>query len=110
MAYGRRGSGEVQVEDGSEEVAALQPEISGLTLGIMKTTALSLIVLVSSVTLPAFGQQGKAATAADSKFQIPATDEGLPGSGPIRRYDWFKNLWQKKRSGWAKDVEKDQSR
>lgn len=46
-------------------------------------------------------------TAAES-FEIPATDEGLPGAGPIRRYDWFRNLWQKKRSTWAKQVERDQ--
>ena len=39
---------------------------------------------------------------------LPETDEGLPGEGPIRRYDWFKNLWEKKRSQWVKDVEKDQ--
>lgn len=43
------------------------------------------------------------------QFSIPATDEGLPGEGPIRRYDWFKNLWKNKRSGWAKQIEKDQN-
>ena len=26
---------------------------------------------------------------------IPVSDDGLPGEGPIRRYDWFKNLWLK---------------
>ena len=45
---------------------------------------------------------------ADSKFAIPETDDGLPGDGPIRRYGWFKNLWERKRSGWAKKVEQDQ--
>jgi lysophospholipase L1-like esterase len=43
-----------------------------------------------------------------SKFAIPATDEGLPGAGPIRRYQWFQNLWEKKRTGWAKQVKQDQ--
>lgn len=43
-----------------------------------------------------------------SQFSIPATDEGLPGEGPIRRYDWFKGLWEKKRSAWAKEVEEKQ--
>src|SRR5215204_5079630 len=43
-----------------------------------------------------------------SRFEIPATDEGLPGSGPIRRYDWFKKLWVQKRSGWADRVQQDQ--
>lgn len=40
--------------------------------------------------------------------EIPATDDGLPGAGPIRRYDWFKNLWKERRSAWAKRVEQDQ--
>ncbi len=39
---------------------------------------------------------------------IPATDEGLPGAGPIRRYAWFTNLWNRKRQAWAKSVEQDQ--
>ena len=43
-----------------------------------------------------------------SKFAIPATDEGLPGEGPIRRYQWFQNLWEKKRTGWANQVKQDQ--
>jgi lysophospholipase L1-like esterase len=43
-----------------------------------------------------------------SKFAIPATDEGLPGAGPIRRYQWFQKLWEKKRTGWAKQVKQDQ--
>lgn len=39
---------------------------------------------------------------------LPATDDGLPGIGPIRRYDWFKSLWNERRSAWAKQVEQDQ--
>jgi lysophospholipase L1-like esterase len=42
-----------------------------------------------------------------TRFQIPSTDEGLPGAGPIRRYDWFRNLWVEKRSGWAARLEQD---
>ncbi|MDG2321887.1 MAG: GDSL-type esterase/lipase family protein [Akkermansiaceae bacterium] len=38
-------------------------------------------------------------------FDIPKTDEGLPGAGPIRRYDWFQKLWTRKRSAWAKEVD-----
>ncbi len=44
---------------------------------------------------------------ADSQLAIPATDEGLPGAGPIRRYDWFRNLWLEKRSTWATRAEQD---
>ena len=43
-----------------------------------------------------------------ASLAIPATDDGLPGAGPIRRYDWFKNLWTQKRTGWAGRVEQDQ--
>ena len=43
-----------------------------------------------------------------ASLDIPATDDGLPGDGPIRRYDWFKKLWSQKRAAWAKNVEKDQ--
>ncbi len=66
----------------------------------MKTlTFTSLISVILAGTLIA--QDAKS-------FAIPETDEGLPGEGPIRRYDWFKKLWQSKRSGWAKEVETKQ--
>jgi len=56
--------------------------------------------------LPAF-PNSTAQEAGAGQFQIPASDDGLPGAGPIRRYPWFQNLWQIKRSGWAKRVEAD---
>jgi lysophospholipase L1-like esterase len=40
-------------------------------------------------------------------FAIPATDAGLPGQGPIRRYDWFQKLWRERRSEWAREREQD---
>ena len=40
---------------------------------------------------------------------IPVSDDGLPGEGPIRRYDWFKNLWLRKRTGWVDLIEQDQN-
>lgn len=40
--------------------------------------------------------------------RLPETDDGIAGAGPIRRYDWFKNLWRQKRIGWSKKVEQDQ--
>jgi len=48
------------------------------------------------------------AAEAESHFQIPATDEGLPGAGPVRRYDWFQKLWTERRSAWAQQVRQDQ--
>jgi lysophospholipase L1-like esterase len=41
-------------------------------------------------------------------FAIPATDDGLPGAGPIRRYEWFQSLWRERRSAWAQRVDQDQ--
>src|SRR5438132_14281642 len=41
------------------------------------------------------------------QFQIPATDDGLPGEGPIRRSDWFRKLWADRRTGWASRTEQD---
>jgi lysophospholipase L1-like esterase len=49
---------------------------------------------------------GQAAAAPD-RFAIPATDEGLPGAGPLRRYDWFQRLWRERRSEWARTVDQD---
>ncbi len=49
-----------------------------------------------------------AAAATDTRFALPATDDGLPGTGPIRRYDWFQKLWTERRSGWARRVKQDQ--
>jgi lysophospholipase L1-like esterase len=52
---------------------------------------------------------GQEAASEKSTFAIPATDDGLPGSGPIRRYDWFQNLWQSKRAEWSTRVQQDQN-
>ena len=42
-----------------------------------------------------------------TQFEIPATDNGLPGAGPIRRADWFRKLWLDRRTAWAAHVERD---
>jgi lysophospholipase L1-like esterase len=44
---------------------------------------------------------------AEEALSIPLTDNGLPGAGPIRRYDWFQKLWLEKRTAWAQQKEKD---
>ncbi len=65
-----------------------------------------LLLLALSFLVPATPNAAFAQDAA--QFEIPATDDGLPGAGPIRRYDWFKNLWKKRRGEWAKQVKQDQ--
>jgi lysophospholipase L1-like esterase len=52
--------------------------------------------------------QSPAAAEARDRFALPATDQGLPGAGPIRRYDWFQRLWRERRSAWAATVAQDQ--
>jgi lysophospholipase L1-like esterase len=44
----------------------------------------------------------------DLQFQIPATDDGLPGAGPIRRADWFQKIWTERHRAWAPRIEQDQ--
>lgn len=34
-------------------------------------------------------------------LSLPASDDGLPGAGPIRRYAWFTSLWKKRRTEFA---------
>jgi len=64
------------------------------------TLALTLIGVLIPHSTPA-------QTPPAARFQIPASDAGLPGGGPIRRYDWFQNLWTQRRSAWASRAELD---
>ena len=76
----------------------------------MKYFTHPLLLLVAALSaFPAAAQDTAqpAAKPMDPRFQIPKTDDGLPGSGPIRRYDWFAKLWAEKRSAWAARVEQD---
>ena len=43
-----------------------------------------------------------------ASWVLPATDDGLPGAGPLRRADWFRQLWESKRRAWAARVAEDQ--
>ncbi len=56
----------------------------------------------------AFAQPKSAPTQeSDAHFQLPATDDGFPGAGPVRHQDWFRKLWVERRSKWAKQIHKD---
>lgn len=39
-----------------------------------------------------------------AKFVLPDTDDNVPGVGPLRRADWFKNVWQNRRTVFAKEA------
>jgi lysophospholipase L1-like esterase len=65
--------------------------------------ALPRFVVAVLTGLVAIGGRPGAAPRADepAALVLPESDEGLPGVGPIRRYDWFKNLWKERRGTWA---------
>ena len=69
------------------------------------------VLLLTTALVLAFtaAAQPAAPTApADARFQIPATDDGLPGAGPLRRADWFQKVWTERRSQWATRTAQDQ--
>ena len=35
---------------------------------------------------------------------LPMSDEGLPGEGPVRRYDWFQNVWSRRKAAFAEQA------
>ncbi len=68
------------------------------------------ILLWLSLVLPGVADNSRAQQSGSQEpasLQIPATDEGLPGQGPIRRYDWFKKLWLERRTRWAGRIQQD---
>jgi lysophospholipase L1-like esterase len=74
-----------------------------LLLAGCDTTSKTTAPTAAAPTAPAM-----AAPAVDnSHYAVPATDDGLPGIGPVRRYDWFKKLWLERRTKWAGRLEQD---
>ncbi len=68
-------------------------------------------LLPAAALLPAFtlaAQPVPRTAPADPRFQIPPTDTGLPGAGPIRRAEWFQETWTQRRSTWASRGKLDQ--
>jgi lysophospholipase L1-like esterase len=59
-----------------------------------------------SATIPHAQNQPSAQPPA-TRFELPATDDALPGAGPIRRYEWFRKLWAERRAKWAARIEQD---
>ncbi len=38
-------------------------------------------------------------------LEIPDTDQGLPGAGPLRRTEWFRGVWRQRRMSWLDKTE-----
>jgi lysophospholipase L1-like esterase len=72
-------------------------------------TALALVAFLVPVWIAsAAAAQDKAANADASRLQIPATDDGLPGAGPIRRTDRFQQVWLERRTAFAEEASQKQ--
>jgi lysophospholipase L1-like esterase len=69
--------------------------------------AVTASLLTLWVSLAGAAPQAVPAGRAD-RFALPATNEGLPGAGPIRRYDWFQKVWRERRAAWH--ARRDQDR
>jgi len=76
--------------------------------GCLRIVGAAVFVLFGVSDASAREAQAAPAASIEDRLAIPATDESLPGAGPIRRYDWFQKLWQERRSAWAGQVEQDQ--
>lgn len=61
-----------------------------------------LLIVFFTVVLPL-----TSLTAREPVAVIPPDSE-IAGEGPVRRYDWFRNLWKNKRTAWATEVEAKQ--
>src|SRR5215831_7792987 len=75
----------------------------------MKSALLKPLLCILVLASFPFPQQAVQAQGPASSFEIPASDNGLPGAGPIRRYDWFRKHWRERRSEWAQQVQHDQN-
>ena len=72
----------------------------------MKSSSIRALLIVFAVLFcgPTARPQDKPAAV---RFSVPDSDEGLPGQGPIRRYDWFRKTWNERRSKFADRAEQD---
>jgi len=72
---------------------------------VRPTLVLGLLIAGFTSALTA---QPSAPPAADTRLDLPATDDVMPGSGPVRRKDWFQKKWHERRTAWAQAVARDQ--
>ncbi len=72
---------------------------------LLRCTILSFLFAVALLPNPSWGQD-VAATSGRS-LAIPATNDGLPGAGPIRRSDWFQRVWKTRRATFAAAAARD---
>jgi lysophospholipase L1-like esterase len=71
-----------------------------------RPAALAVCLLAIGLALPLAARQAAQDT---ERFALPATDDGLPGAGPIRRQAWFQTVWRQRRAAWARSLAQDQN-
>jgi lysophospholipase L1-like esterase len=69
---------------------------------------LTLAAFAAVLLFSAGGGVARVASPPDVGYDVPATDAGLPGAGPIRRAGWFVKNWREHRTQWAGQVAQDQ--
>lgn len=69
--------------------------VAGLFNGFALLLALGLLLIASQPVVLA--EEAKSVL-------LPDSDDGFAGAGPVRRYDWFRNLWNQKRTAWQKEA------
>lgn len=74
---------------------------------VLRVVVRSLAITLALTALAVAAPSAQEATVATERFAIPATDDGLPGVGPIRRYGWFQKLWQTRRTLWDSQRARD---
>lgn len=68
------------------------------------TCVFSFVFLLGGLIVPTQAQEPEDLLT----FAVPGEDAEIAGEGPVRRYEWFTNLWEKRRSKWAGEVKQDQ--
>ena len=70
--------------------------------------ALATLVAAFCPTHTAKAQEAPVASEPAIDITLPATDDEMAGAGPVRRYDWFHNVWKRRRTNFASRVQSDQ--
>ena len=74
-----------------------------LRLSIFLPAVLSCLLSFTTATT---AQPAVAEAPVKQKLELPETNDGLAGEGPIRRQDWFRNIWNTRRTKFANQTDK----
>jgi lysophospholipase L1-like esterase len=75
----------------------------------MKVLRLYVLALLLNSVSSFLAAQEAAPLPIDPKLALPATDDGQPGTGALRRYEKYVTSWGQRRTQWSKSVAEDQN-